>query len=337
VFKKIFFLFLALLNISSAAMQLETISLISSDGKTFIISKKAAEFSGTIKNLINDIGASEPIPFTNISSEDLELISSHLQLIENLQQDRLGQYNLRQARTNLRPQIKKLSPQKLIDLLLIANYLDIQPLINAYAMALIMLMPEEYYIFSYGFEKKVIIEKSFLQSYFAELLKDTKKTIPTEMISYMEKMQNEIIEEVENRNKKTIELFRLLEAKKSNQNTIKMKKLIDEGININKRDKWGTPLIKSIIHNHYDIALDLISSGANVNLVSSDGRTALMKLAAGSDVKKEPCPHLEIFDALLKAKADLNIKDFSGNTALSIAVTVAHKPMIRALKQAGAR
>lgn len=115
-----------------------------------------------------------------------------------------------------------------------------------------------------------------------------------------------------------------------------MKQLIDEDINLNMQDQSETPLIKAIIYNHYDIALDLINAGAGVNYSSSDGRTALMKLAAGSDVKGQPCAHIPVFNALIKAKADLNAKDKTGKTALSIAITVAHKPMIHALKQAGA-
>jgi hypothetical protein len=317
-------------------MQPETINLISSDAKEFKISKKTAELSATIKNIIKDIGTSQSIPFANISSEDLELIIAHLHLIENLQQNASGQYNLRQARINVRPQIKKLTPQKIIDLLLTANYLDIQPLINVYAMALIMVMPEQYYVFSYGLEKRVIIQKNFLQSYFSELLKDTKKTMPTDLIDTMVTMQKEIEEEVNTRNRRTIQLFKLLGAKRSTQNTIKMKQLIDEDINLNMQDQSETPLIKAIIYNHYDIALDLINAGAGVNYSSSDGRTALMKLAAGSDVKGQPCAHIPVFNALIKAKADLNAKDKTGKTALSIAITVAHKPMIHALKQAGA-
>jgi ankyrin repeat protein len=316
----------------------ETIKLISSDNKEYSISKKSAELSGTIKHLISDIGESNSIPFNNISSNDLEIIINHLKSVENLYIDPTGKYNSRQARINLRPLIKNLTPLELTDFLIVANYLDIQPLINAYSIALILAMPEYYYTASNGLEKKVNLQKNFLQSYFTNLLKDTNnKALPVGIIDSMLLMQKDVEEEFSSRNRNTKQLFRLLAGKRTNQNAIKMKQIIEDGINLNMQENGETPLIKAIIYNYYDIALDLINAGADVNIASYDGRTPLMKLAAGSDVKGEPCPHMKIFNALLKAKANLDAKDKANKTALSIAITVVHKPIISALQQVGAK
>src|ERR1700733_6899002 len=324
-------------------LQVPSVILISSDGKEFTIAQSTAELSQTIKNMISDVGASEGIPFTNISSKDLEIIVSHLRAIENLKRNPGNKYNLRQVRVTLRPQVKNLTQQELIDLLLIANYLDTPPLIHAYAVFLVMTVPESLYTATFGSGTIFVPQNDKFQKYFANVLQGTGKNIPAELIQYIVSIDESVIKEEKtkyNKNgplERTLKLFTILGQKKSDQNTAQMKQLVQEGIYPNMTSEYQeTPLLKAISYSQNDIAIDLIKAGADVNATDENGRTPLMKLAALSDFRK-PCTHLEIFKALLNANANLNAKDKSNKTALSIATTVAHIPIMKELQKAGAQ
>lgn len=54
------------------------LKLLSKEGKEFTISKKAADLSGLIKNIISDIGPDEVIPLTEVDEKSLEKIIIYL-------------------------------------------------------------------------------------------------------------------------------------------------------------------------------------------------------------------------------------------------------------------
>jgi ankyrin repeat protein len=169
------------------------------------------------------------------------------------------------------------------------------------------------------------------------VLQGTGKVIPSDIVQYMISMGAIIKEEAIAKARRTSELLKLLREKNSDTNTIKVKRLIDEGVNLNVRfEDKETPLIKAIANNKNEIALELIKAGADVNLAADLGRTALMKLAGLSDTAKERCIHLKLLNALIAAKADLNAKDQFNNSALFIAINMGHIPIAKELIKAGA-
>ncbi|NEM97381.1 ankyrin repeat domain-containing protein [Pontibacter burrus] len=67
----------------------------------------------------------------------------------------------------------------------------------------------------------------------------------------------------------------------------------------------------------------LLRNGANVNAQDSDGRTALHHTVAGARINNSQLfeqEQVQLLDTLIKYKADLNIKDKEGNTALTAAL-----------------
>jgi uncharacterized protein len=53
--------------------------------------------------------------------------------------------------------------------------------------------------------------------------------------------------------------------------------LLDEGVDVNARDKaGGTALMRASVTGHADIVRRLLDKGVNVNSTNKDGRTALM-------------------------------------------------------------
>jgi Ankyrin repeats (3 copies) len=74
---------------------------------------------------------------------------------------------------------------------------------------------------------------------------------------------------------------------------------------------------------------ELLDYGADVNVVSVNGATALMYAARNN--------HVEIAQALIRAGAKVNVTNDKKSTALSIATKQNHTEMVELLKQHGAR
>ena len=89
-----------------------------------------------------------------------------------------------------------------------------------------------------------------------------------------------------------------------NYNLVKM--LIDKGADVNARDKGdSTPLMNAICYNNVDMVKLLIESGADVNAKDSFGNTALMSASIPSIAK-----------ILIDKGADVNAQNKTGSTAL---------------------
>ena len=96
-------------------------------------------------------------------------------------------------------------------------------------------------------------------------------------------------------------------ARVGNQEIVKF--LIEHGALVNQQaeDRDTSALLDSVMGNFYDIMMDLIKAGADVNIQSKDGQTALI-VAVGAD-------EANIVEELLKAGANPDISDHMGMSA----------------------
>jgi ankyrin repeat protein len=106
------------------------------------------------------------------------------------------------------------------------------------------------------------------------------------------------------------------------------------GVNINSQDTNGyTPLMLSILAggNSAPFINELIKLGANVNLKTTSGITAL-SVAAGSSADEN------VIEALIKAGADVNYKNKDGSTPIIVAAKINTNPkVIETLLKNGAK
>lgn len=107
-------------------------------------------------------------------------------------------------------------------------------------------------------------------------------------------------------------------------------KFIDDGIDVNCRDKGGsTALMRASLHCYSNLASILIRAGAEVNAHDHLGKTALhYSVQASCD---------EIARELIKSGAEINSQDNHGNSPLSDAVfySKGKGSLIRLLRQHG--
>jgi len=110
-----------------------------------------------------------------------------------------------------------------------------------------------------------------------------------------------------------------------------VKILIDAGADINATDFYGdTALMLAIDQDNHEIVRMLLNSEADVNAQNiTYGTTALMGAARKGNE--------EVIRMLMTAKADPGIKDWAGNTALTIADRNGRTAIIELLQKAGAR
>jgi len=111
-------------------------------------------------------------------------------------------------------------------------------------------------------------------------------------------------------------------ARRGNHEIVRF--LINAGsqLNLQADDRGTSALMDSVMSKKYDILTDLIKAGANVNIKSKDGQTALV-VAVGSGDEK-------FTEALLKAGADPDISDSLGTSARKYALLF-HKESIISL------
>ena len=107
--------------------------------------------------------------------------------------------------------------------------------------------------------------------------------------------------------------------------------LITRGADVNQPNRKGvTPLMIAALNGRADLVACLISNGAQVDLDLEHGDRAPALIWAADN------GHAEVAKLLLKHGANVNSKDSSGNTALSIARSNGYASLIRLLKRAGA-
>ena len=113
------------------------------------------------------------------------------------------------------------------------------------------------------------------------------------------------------RNKSGIPLLNLA-ARNDRREIIKYLLMINAELNIVSEDRGTTALIDSVMAKKYDLMMDLLKAGINVNAVSKDGQTALVVAVGIGDEKT--------IISLLEAGSDPDIQDSMGMSARQYAL-----------------
>jgi hypothetical protein len=93
----------------------------------------------------------------------------------------------------------------------------------------------------------------------------------------------------------------------------------------------GSPLYDAVYEHMWDVALELVNRGANVNARTAEGNTPLL---AALEVPSAVAP--QVVSALLDHGADANVSNSEGNTALALAVLSRNPAVVRMLLAHGA-
>ncbi len=117
----------------------------------------------------------------------------------------------------------------------------------------------------------------------------------------------------------------LLEAIQ-NRNLEAVKKLIDEGLNVNLIREGVTPLMIASSKGYTEIAETILQAGTNINEKSDDGWTALHKAVFDQE-------ETAIVDLLMQSGIDVEAKNKSGKTALNLAEEKGHREIARVIKK----
>ena len=105
--------------------------------------------------------------------------------------------------------------------------------------------------------------------------------------------------------------------------------LVEAGHDINKKDNYGfTPLHIAVKRNNYDMATFLIQSGADVNIAGDIERVSPLQTAIFNRYN-------EIVRLLVANKADINIRNASGQSAMDYAVCNGDRDMCEFLADNG--
>jgi ankyrin repeat protein len=106
-----------------------------------------------------------------------------------------------------------------------------------------------------------------------------------------------------------------------------VKALINQGMDINRRDENGrTALMFAVVNRHYETMKVLLEHGADVNARSNVGGTALMGAAMAGE--------LSMVQALLDKGADLDARLHETNeSAATLAASHGHDDIARLLSQ----
>ena len=111
-------------------------------------------------------------------------------------------------------------------------------------------------------------------------------------------------------------------ARKGNYAILRYLILVGAQLDLTADDRGSSALIDSVMNKHHEMAADLIKAGADLNIASKDGQTALtLAVGASDDIMVE---------ALLKAGANPDISDHMGLSARKYA-TLFKKSSLEAL------
>ena len=122
--------------------------------------------------------------------------------------------------------------------------------------------------------------------------------------------------------------FRLVEAAHTG-NVDWTIKLLKNGVDVNERNASGSALTHAVGNGNFKIVSILLEAGADINVASDGGMTALMwaSLKGYTDI---------VATMLLQTGADINVRSWNGNTALMWAGYKGHKEIVLMLLDAGA-
>ena len=108
------------------------------------------------------------------------------------------------------------------------------------------------------------------------------------------------------RNKAGVPLLNVA-ARKGNREVLRYLILVGAELNLIAADRGTSALLDSVMGKHHELAEELIKAGADLNVTSKDGQTALVVAVGAGDEK--------MVEALLKAGADPDIADHMGVSA----------------------
>ena len=123
------------------------------------------------------------------------------------------------------------------------------------------------------------------------------------------------------RNKAGVPLLNIA-ARKGNMEVLRYLILAGAQLNLVAGDRGTSALIDSVMSKHPEMASDLVKAGADLNIASKDGQTALTVAVGASDET--------MVEILLKAGADPDITDSMGQSARKYAALF-HKESITKL------
>ena len=141
----------------------------------------------------------------------------------------------------------------------------------------------------------------------------------------------------------------------SNYNPETVKKLIEEGADVNTLNRWGNPpLTMAVLKGNLELIKFLLSRGADINLknpkgfspldfAKKSGNNLIIDLLQGGKLEGSLQEALNSSDYdsdkildLIKEGAPLNTLNSSGDTALMIAIRKNDERVVRALLEKGA-
>jgi ankyrin repeat protein len=123
--------------------------------------------------------------------------------------------------------------------------------------------------------------------------------------------------------RQTTLIFNCSHTSSDNIKTIKM--LLESGVDVNKKDRFGNTALISATRGHIDIVKLLLEAGADPNLKNDSGDTALITASI--------LGYLKVVILLLVAGADPMIRDKRGHTALDLARQNNHPKVAKLLEK----
>jgi ankyrin repeat protein len=115
--------------------------------------------------------------------------------------------------------------------------------------------------------------------------------------------------------------------------------LIDAGADVNSRDRYGdSPITLAVARSNpsLEIVRTLLDAGANPDSIDDEGRTPLMLAIGHADLLDPKAVYISLLRMLLKVGANVNSRDGHGRTPLIYAVEYGNPAMITELLQAKA-